>query len=66
MSEHIVIFDKPYSPEKIAEGLAVHWAVITGACNSCKYLSACESDASDAWNSLPQDAACAKKLSGDI
>lgn len=52
-----VIFDKTYSPDKIDEGLAVNWALLSGACNKCKYLKQCESG-----NSIfPEDAPCMKK-----
>ena len=43
MKINLVIFDKPYSDEKVAEGRAVQWAVISGACNKCKHLQQCES-----------------------
>ena len=42
----ITIFDAPYPAEKQAEGIAVNWAVLSGACNTCPYLSRCESDES--------------------
>lgn len=38
-----------------AEGLAVWWAVVTGACNKCQHLCVCESD--DTFRP-PEDAAC--------
>lgn len=44
MKSNVVIFDKPYSEDKIAEGRAVQWAVVSGSCNKCKYLSQCESN----------------------
>lgn len=42
--KHITIFDKPYSLEKQAEGMAVHQAVATGACNQCGCLKQCSTD----------------------
>lgn len=44
MDKDTVIFDKPYSKEKNAEGLGVNWALITGACNACKFLEQCSTD----------------------
>ena len=44
MPNDIVVFDKPYSADKIAEGRAVQWAVISGACDNCMYLKECASD----------------------
>ncbi len=55
MKNNTVIFDKPYSKEKIAEGLAVQRAVISGVCNMCKYLRQCEND--DTFK-FPKDAPC--------
>ncbi|MBE6704230.1 MAG: hypothetical protein E7583_03115 [Ruminococcaceae bacterium] len=60
MKSNIVIFDKPDSAEKIAEGLAVRWAVISGICNMCKYLHQCEND--DKFK-FPKDALCMAKKS---
>ena len=55
MKSNVVVFDKLYSGEKIAEGRAVQWAVLSGACNKCKYLSQCESDNNFEF---PQNAPC--------
>lgn len=55
MKSNVVIFDKPYSAEKIAEGRAVQWAVVNGACNMCKHLQQCESDNKFEF---PQNAPC--------
>lgn len=44
MKSNIVIFDKPYSVNKIAEGRAVQWAIVNGVCNECKHLRECESN----------------------
>jgi len=58
MNKHVVMFDKAYSPEETAEGLAVHWAAITGACSSCKHYGICTSDLGQLWKTMPHDAPC--------
>ena len=60
MSSNVVIFDKPYSDEKIAEGVAVQWAVVSGACNSCNHLQQCESNNNFKF---PNNAPCTIKKS---
>lgn len=55
---HITIFDKPYSPEKLAEGLAISTAIMSGACDRCGYLRECESSGVSIF---PTDAWCMKK-----
>lgn len=60
MKSNVVIFDKPYSEDKIAEGRAVQWAVVSGYCNKCKYLQQCESDNNFEF---PQNAPCMIKKS---
>ena len=63
MNKHVTIFDKPYSAEKQAEGLAVNWAVITGACNYCRHVKICSSELSDyLWETFPHDAPCMVKM----
>lgn len=52
---HVVIFDKPYPPDKIREGIGVNHAFATGACDRCPHLPECESDESFRF---PDDAAC--------
>lgn len=52
-----VIFDKPYSPEKIREGIGVNRAFAAGDCDRCQHLAQCENDRSFKF---PQDAACVK------
>jgi len=42
--KHVTIFDRPYSPEKTAEGHAIHEAVAEGHCDSCGFLNQCKSD----------------------
>lgn len=54
----VVVFDNPYSADKTAEGLAIQWAVMSGACNSCKNLYECESKSNFVF---PKRAACMKK-----
>lgn len=58
MKKIITIFDKQYSDEKTAEGLAISWALNTGACDRCEYLALCENDESFAF---PNDSPCMKK-----
>ena len=57
----VLTFAEPYSQDKINEGRAVHWAVLSGACDSCKYLRDCENGGSNEWNGFPQDAPCEVK-----
>ena len=57
--EHKVIFDKPYSQEKIKEGLGVYMALITGACNKCPHLSECEGNE---HFKFPQNASCMREI----
>lgn len=52
---NITIFDRPYPADKQAEGLAVQWAVMSGACDKCRSLKRCESDATFVF---PSGAAC--------
>jgi len=42
--DNIVIFDKPYSLEKQAEGMAVAEAVVKGWCENCRLRFRCECD----------------------
>jgi len=58
MPNEMIIFDKPYTPEKIAEGRAIQWAVVSGACNKCKHKKQCENDSDFAF---PQNTPCMKK-----
>jgi len=57
--KNIVIFDKPYSDEKIKEGLRIQQAVITGKCNKCGYLPRCETDSNFVF---PKDAPCMEEV----
>lgn len=41
---NILIVDKPYPPEKMAEARAVNWAVLSGACDKCGALAQCSTD----------------------
>lgn len=43
---HVTIFDRQYSFDKIAEGHAIHEAVVEGHCDSCGFLDRCKSDSS--------------------
>lgn len=58
MKEIITIFDKQYPDEKNAEGLAISWAVNSGACDRCRWLVDCEND--DSFR-FPKEAPCMKK-----
>ena len=39
--EHSPMFDRQYSPEKQAEGLAISQAIVYGHCDKCGFLSQC-------------------------
>ena len=41
---HITMFDRPYSAEKQAEGIAVHQAVAEGHCVKCGFYGRCSTD----------------------
>ena len=58
MPEHVTLFDKPYSDEKIAEGLAVAKCVANRACVWCAWLLQC---AEDEHFTFPEDAPCTKE-----
>ena len=53
----VTIFDKAYPAEVQAEGQAVSWAVVTGACDQCGYLTTCANSGGATW-SPPDTAAC--------
>ena len=56
--KNVIIFDQPYSQEKIKEAVGINLAaVLTGACDLCRYLPRCECDESFKF---PKDAACMK------
>ena len=38
---HVTMFDRPYPPEKQAEGLAISQAIVYGHCDKCGFLSQC-------------------------
>lgn len=38
---NITMFDKPYPPEKQAEGLAISQAIMGGHCDKCGFLPRC-------------------------
>ena len=54
-----IIFDKEYPQGIKDEGAAVAKAVMTGKCNSCKYIHRCENDINFKF---PDDAPCMKIL----
>ena len=39
--KHITMFDRQYSPEKQAEGLAISQAIVYGHCDKCGFLPQC-------------------------
>lgn len=38
---HVTMFDRPYPPEKQAEGLAISQAIVGGHCETCGFLPQC-------------------------
>lgn len=38
---HITMFDRPYPPEKQAEGLAISQAIVDGHCYKCGFFHQC-------------------------
>lgn len=38
---HTTLFDRPYPPEKRAEGLAISEAIVGGHCDECVFLANC-------------------------
>ena len=54
----VVVFDGPHSDKEVKEGLAVHWAVTSGACSACQYLRPCNSGIRFSVNPFPWDAPC--------
>lgn len=60
--DNITIFDRLYPMDKQAEGMAVHWAVVSGACDSCSNRLPCENWTPDSPMVFPPPgAACATK-----
>ncbi|MBQ3006783.1 MAG: hypothetical protein IJD78_04390 [Clostridia bacterium] len=55
---NILIFDKPYPPDLIAEGQAIQWAVMSGACDRCSHRYECEHNRNFKF---PKRADCMKK-----
>jgi len=43
---HITVFDRQYSADKRAEGMAVQQAVVGGHCDKCGFLARCSTDPS--------------------
>ncbi len=58
MPENTVVFDRAYSADKIGEGRAIQWAVMSGECEKCKNLYECEHNRRFKF---PKRAACMKK-----
>lgn len=58
MKTNIILFDRPYPPDLIAEGQAIQWAVTSGACNECKNEYECEHNRNFKF---PKRAACMQK-----
>lgn len=52
---HITIFDKFYSVDKIAEGQAISYAVENGICHKCEYKFYCTSNCDFEF---PENAPC--------
>lgn len=38
---HVTMFDRPYPPEKQAEGLAISQTIVGGHCETCGFLTQC-------------------------
>lgn len=55
---HVLVIDKPYSLDKVAEARAVNWALSSGACDKCEHLLKCSNDRNFKF---PASAACMKK-----
>lgn len=56
--KHITMFDKAYSPDKIAEGQAVTQAMLNGDCNRCGYYLKCSSGSDFEF---PENAPCMQR-----
>lgn len=56
--KNVIIFDKPYSAEFIAEAKAIQWAVMNGACDRCNHRYECENKRNFIF---PKRADCMKK-----
>ncbi len=60
-NKHITIFDREYTMEQQAEGIAVSEAVVFGACDRCESLARCSTDVGFR---PPADAWCVKRKAG--
>ena len=58
MGDNITIFDRPYSKEKQAEGIAISQSVLFGACDKCDWYKRCSTDETFFF---PEDADCMKR-----
>lgn len=56
----VIIFNRPYSAEFIAEAKAIQWAVMNGACDKCNHRYECENKRNFKF---PKRADCMKKKS---
>lgn len=56
--DNVVIFDKPYTADKQAEGIAIAQAVANGWCYTCRLRFRCECDPDFVF---PGDMACMKR-----
>lgn len=55
---NVVILDKPYSSDKVAEAIALAGALMDGDCTACAYLPQCERDRNFKY---PEDAVCMRR-----
>ena len=56
--KHITIFDKPYSKDKVAEGMAISEAIKHGDCDKCGYFLKCFSNTKFKF---PENAPCMQR-----
>ena len=56
--KNVLFLPAGLTPEKEAEACAVNWAVLSGACDRCRYLRLCSSGLAA---NLPSDAACIRE-----
>lgn len=53
----VTLFDCAYPADLQAEGQAVSWAVVSGACDKCQHLTVCINSDGNTWRP-PDTAAC--------
>ena len=56
--QNFVMFTHQLPADQQAEGIAIHWAVMSGKCNACEYITRC---CSDSTFRFPADAFCTVK-----